>query len=361
MTTLFLNHFGVQPAAVGQAPARANLLGEHTDYNDGFVLPTPLPYVTTVSVGPGARAGMIEAHAARFGETRMRPMDSGPAGDWLDYPLGCVRVLMEAGASVPALRLTIESDVPMGAGVSSSAALEVATLRALRSWLALPLDDLALAGLGRQAESAYVGMPCGIMDQMVSALGAPGQALFLDTRTLEHRLIALPASHRLAVAHSGVTHRLTDGGYRQRRSECQQAAAALGVLSLRDVDMGDPARVEALPEPLNRRARHVLTENRRVLDGVAALERGDAAAFGRLMVESHRSQQHDYDVSVPAVDALVDAALRHGAAGARLTGGGFGGCIIALVEDVAAWWPKVAADCRSADLIFPRDPTRTPS
>lgn len=335
-----------------RAPARANMLGEHTDYNDGFVLPTPLPYFTTVTVAPGNQAGMIEAHAARFDQTLVRPLDSPRQGDWLDYPLGCVHTLRASGVDVPALRLTIESDIPMGAGISSSAALEVATLRALRRWLDLPLDDEAIALLGQRAEAEYVGMPCGIMDQMVSSLGTPGQALFLDTRSLTHRLIALPASHQLAVVHSGVTHRLTEGGYRQRRSECEQAAAALGVPSLRDIE--DLSRIDTLPEPLNRRARHVVTENRRVLDGVASLERGDAVRFGRLMVESHASQRDDYAVSVPEIDTLVDSALRHGAIGARLTGGGFGGCIIALVEDVTAWWPAVQADSPQAKLVFPR-------
>ncbi|MBP2314370.1 galactokinase [Azospirillum soli] len=338
--------------ASARAPARANLLGEHTDYNDGFVLPTPLPYFTTVTVAPGNQAGMIEAFAARFGQTLVRPLDAPRQGDWLDYPLGCVTILRAAGIEVPALRLTIESDIPMGAGISSSAALEVATLRALRRWLDLPLDDEKIALLGQRAESEYVGMPCGIMDQMVSSLGTPGQALFLDTRSLAHRLVALPSSHQLAVVHSGVTHKLTEGGYRQRRSECERAAAALGVPSLRDIN--DLSRIDGLPEPLNHRAHHVVTENRRVLDGVAALERGDVAAFGQLMVESHASQRDDYAVSVPEIDALVDSALHHGALGARLTGGGFGGCIVALIEDVEAWWPAVQTDNPRAKLVFPR-------
>ncbi len=353
MSELFPEIFGTAPAATARAPARANLLGEHTDYNDGFVLPTPLPYFTTVSGGPGP-AGHIEAHAARFDETLSRPLDAPPGGDWLDYVLGCVRAVVEDGAAVEGVRATIESDVPMGAGISSSAALEVATLRALREWLGLSLEEVQVAKLGQRAESGYVGMPCGIMDQMVSSLGTPGQALFLDTRSLEHRLLALPQSHKLAVVHSGVSHRLTDGGYRQRRSECEAAAAALKVASLRDVDVGDLPAIGALAEPLNRRARHVVTENRRVLDGVAALERGDVAAFGRLMVESHASQRDDYKVSVPEIDALVDTALRCGAAGARLTGGGFGGCIIALVEDPASWWPAVAGDHPEARLVYPR-------
>jgi len=353
MSALFTDVFGAAPAADAKAPARANLLGEHTDYNDGFVLPTPLPYFTTVAVGPGP-AGTIEAHAARFGETLSRPLDAPPGGDWLDYVLGCVRVLAQEGVAVAGLRVAIESDVPMGAGISSSAALEVATLRALRQWLGLPLDDMTVARFGQRAESSFVGMPCGIMDQMVSSLGTPGQALFLDTRSLEHRLLPLPASHHLAVVHSGVSHRLTDSGYRQRRSECEAACVALGVPSLRALEVADLPAIEALPEPLNRRARHVVTENRRVLDGVAALERGDVASFGRLMVESHASQRDDYKVSVPEIDALVETALQHGAAGARLTGGGFGGCIIALVEDLAVWWSAVAAQHPNAWRVFPR-------
>ncbi|HEY0833933.1 MAG TPA: galactokinase [Azospirillum sp.] len=353
MSDLFTTTFGTAPAATDKAPARANLLGEHTDYNNGFVLPTPLPYFTTVAVGPGA-PGEVEAHAAQFNETLTRRLDAEPNGDWLDYVLGCVRAIKPQGVPVEGLRVTIESDIPMGAGISSSAALEVATLRALRRWLELSIDDEMLARLGQRAESGYVGMPCGIMDQMVSSVGRTGAALFLDTLSLDYRHIPLPQSHQLAVVHSGVAHRLTDGGYRQRRSECEAAAAALNVGSLRALDVDDLPAIEALPEPLNLRARHVVTENRRVLDGVAALERGDVAAFGRLMVESHRSQRDDYAVSLPEIDALVKTAMTRGAVGARLTGGGFGGCIIALVPDVAAWWPAVAADHPDAWLVFPR-------
>ncbi|HYH22466.1 MAG TPA: galactokinase [Azospirillum sp.] len=353
MSALFTKTFGTDAAATEKAPARANLLGEHTDYNNGFVLPTPLPYVTTVAVGPG-KPGEIEAHAAQFNETLTRRLDAPAHGDWLDYVLGCVKVIGQQGVPVEGLRVAIESDVPMGAGISSSAALEVATLRALRRWLELSIDDEMLARLGQRAESGYVGMPCGIMDQMVSSVGRPGTALFLDTLSLDYQHVPLPRSHQFAVVHSGVAHRLTDGGYRQRRSECEAAAAALNVGSLRALDVDDLPAVEALPEPLNRRARHVITENRRVLDGVVALRADDAQTFGKLMVESHRSQRDDYAVSLPEIDALVETALKHGAIGARLTGGGFGGCIIALVPDAKAWWPAVSADHPDAWLVFPR-------
>ncbi len=358
MSGLYETVFGAPPGAVGRAPARANLLGEHTDYNDGFVLPTPLAFHTTVEAGMGddaadADAAMVTAHAAQFGATVTRRLDRPRQGDWMDYVVGCLSVLAERGSAIPPLRLAVASDVPMGAGVSSSAALEVAVLRAVRDLLDLDLDDRTLAQLGRRAENRYVGMQCGIMDQMVAALGVFGKALLLDTSDLTTRLIDLPDRHRIAIVHCGVAHKLTEGAYNTRRGECEAAADRLGVASLRDVGLDDLDRIAALAPPLDRRARHVVTENRRVLDGVAALERGDIGAFGVLMNASHDSQRDDYDVSIPEIDALVDSARRHGAVGARLTGGGFGGSIVALVEETAydAWLRAVLADRPQAQPI----------
>lgn len=346
MNTSFETAFHAAPAATASAPARANLLGEHTDYNDGFVLPMPLAFRTIVSVGPGERPDVIDAWSSRFEDRRTRAFGEPKAGDWLDYVAGCVDRLRRRGIDVPGLRVSVDGDVPMGAGISSSAALEIATLRALREMLKLSFDDVDLAKIGREAEFEYVGMPCGIMDQFVSSLGVPGNALFIDTRTLEHRLAPLPEGYRIAVVHSGVSHQLVDGGYAQRFAECRQASKLLGVEWLRDLTEADLPRIEALPEPLNRRARHQLTENARVLAAVEALTAGDAAEFGRLMTASHVSQRDDYKVSVPAVDALVESALRHGALGARLTGGGFGGSIVALVAEdgVEAWTAAIKAD-----------------
>ncbi|MDR3515550.1 MAG: galactokinase [Azospirillaceae bacterium] len=347
MTTAFEIAFGTGAAASARAPARANLLGEHTDYNEGYVLPTPLPFWTGVEVGPGLVADTVEAYSVHFQDRCQRAYGVAKQGDWLDYVAGCIAILRQRGYVVPALRVAVETNIPMGAGVSSSAALEVATLRAIRHFLDLPIDDTELALIGQAAESGYVGMPCGIMDQMVSSLGTLGQALFLDIRTRERRNVPLPAGHRIAVVHSGVSHQLVDGGYKQRVEECHAAAAALGVPWLRDVGPADLARINALPEPLNRRARHQMTENQRVLQAVTALEAHDVVRFGRLMCESHASQRDDYKVSVPAVDALVEAAMRHGALGARLTGGGFGGSIVALVADdaYARWEAAVRAEC----------------
>ncbi len=352
---IFQTVFGRSPDAVEQAPARANLLGEHTDYNDGFVLPTPLAYRTVVEAGAdeGASGGMLTMHAAQFGETVERRLGEPRRGDWTDYVLGSVAVLSEQGIAVPPMRLAIDSDVPMGAGISSSAALEVAVLRAVRALLRIDIDDVTIARLGQQAENNYVGMQCGIMDQMVSSLGTPGKALFLDTRDLTTDLVDLPADERVAIIHCGVAHKLTEGGYNTRRQECEAACAALGVGSLRAIGVDELDRLDGLPEPLNRRARHVVTENQRVLDGVAALRAGDIARFGALMNDSHRSQRDDYEVSIPEIDALAESAQRHGAIGARLTGGGFGGSIVALVPSAAHddWLAKVLADRPAARPI----------
>jgi galactokinase len=354
MHELFGAVFGAPPAAIERAPARINLLGEHTDYNDGFVLPAPLPYFTRISIGPGVEPGMLEGHSSRFGAA-VRPLRIAAQGDWLDYVAGCVEVLKQRGARIESVRVSIESDVPIGAGISSSAALQVAILRALNRWLGLDLEEEEIARLAHRAEAEYVGAPCRIMDQMASALGKPGQAMFLDARDLSRELLPLPSGCAIAVVHSGVSSELSESGYGERRADCRAAAAALGVKRLRDVGIGDLRSVEALPDPLGRRARHVVTENSRVLEAAAALKQGDLTAVGTLMVESHCSQRDDYDVSVPAVDALVEAALRHGAVGARLTGDGFGGPVVALLNGhpIWDWWRRVARDCPNSWLVYP--------
>ncbi len=352
---VFRRVFDADPDVVAEAPARANLLGEHTDYNDGFVLPTPLAYRTVVEAGAdkGAPGGTLTMHAEQFGESAERRLGEPRRGDWTDYALGSVSVLAQQGIAVPPMRLAIDSDVPMGAGISSSAALEVSVLRAVRALLQIDIDDVTIAKLGQEAENGYVGMQCGIMDQMVSSLGTPGMALFLDTRDLSTDLVPLPTEERVAIIHCGVAHKLTEGGYNTRRQECEAACKVLDVPSLRALGPDDLDRIAALPDPLNRRARHVVTENQRVLDGVAALRAGDVATFGTLMNDSHRSQRDDYEVSIPEIDALAESAQRHGAIGARLTGGGFGGSIVALVPNAAYddWLASVLADRPAAKPI----------
>jgi galactokinase len=342
-------------SATASAPARANLIGEHTDYNGGYVLPMPLDCATTVTAERSGEDRAILLESRTLNETARISGDWTRRGGWTDYAIGCLVMLRQRGVAIPALSLLIESTVPMGAGVSSSAALEVATLKAVRALLGIEIDDVALALLAQQAESEFVGVPCGIMDQMIAALGRPGEALLIDTRNLTRRPVPLPQNHVFAVLHSGIAHRLTESGYSERRRDCLDAARQLGEASLREVSPDDE-RIRRLPEPLPRRVRHVLSENARVLAMARALQAGDIERGGRLMLESHASQRDDFEVSIPEIDALVAAAMRHGAIGARLTGGGFGGSIVALLgaADLAGWTAAMLAEFPQASLISPR-------
>ncbi|MCL6554591.1 MAG: galactokinase, partial [Firmicutes bacterium] len=318
----FRQAFGLAPQARAVGPGRVNLLGEHTDYNEGYVLPMPLPYQTAVLAAPAN--DRVEAHAEEFGQTRSGRPGDGRTNTWLDYVLGCVWALRAAGFEVPGARLYIRRGVPIGGGLASSAALEVAVLRALRALYHLALDDLTLALVAHRAEVEYVGVRCGVMDQIVASVGRPGEALFLDTRSLRREPVPVPEGWRFIVADSGAPRRLADAGYNQRRAECERAARLLGVPALRDLTPADLVRAAGLPGPLDRRARHVVTENARVLAGVDALRARSMVTFGRLMNDSHRSLRDDYEVSTPELDRLVSLALAHGAHGARLTGAGFG-------------------------------------
>ncbi len=320
--------------ATADAPGRVNLIGEHTDYHEGYVLPTVIPQrtrvhllrrfdrhvcVRTAALAPGY--DMYEAGAEERGR------------GWLDYVQGVTALLARAGAVVPGLDVRIESDVPLGAGVSSSAALEVSLLRGLRTLLGLNLDDVSLALLAQRVETEFVGAPVGVMDQMASSLGAPGEALFIDTRTLAVERVPLPRTVELVVIDSGITHQHAGGAYATRRQESFDAAARLGVERLRDIDISALDRIDALPSVLARRARHVVTENARVLAAVEALRAGDIPELGRLFAASHASMRDDYQVSTPDVDELVSMGWQHPhIAAARLTGGGFGGAVVMLAE-----------------------------
>jgi galactokinase len=311
-----------------------NLIGEHTDYNGGFVLPAAIPLETRVELSP-ASGRRVRVWSAQFPNDPPITFNLGAevrTGDWADYVRGMTWSLASAG-SLEGFDARIESRVPVGSGLSSSAALEVALGRALRTAFALRLDDIALAVAARRAETDFVGAPVGIMDQMACSLATTTAALLIDTRTLAHRTVPLPPDAALIVIDSGVTHHHAGGEYRTRRNECARAAAALGDVELRDVDVADLDRVSRLPEPLNRRARHVITENARVQETVTSLASGDLNNVGRLFLESHASMRDDFEVSVPPVDALVECAARaSGVYGARLTGGGFGGAIVALAD-----------------------------
>lgn len=318
--------FGVEPETQASAPGRVNLLGEHTDYNDGFVLPTAIPQRTTVKLGFSNDAQHHFYSVELNQQVNISDNDPTPSG-FASYIFGCIQLLQQEGYSIPPLNLHVTSQVPIGSGLSSSAAMEVATLRGVRSLLNLDLDDVRIAQLGQQAEIQYAGVECGIMDQMASSLADTDHMLFLDTRTLERQVIAFPSNTEILVIDSGVPRTLAGSGYNQRRAECEEAARLLGVQALRDVS--DPQGVEILPEPLKQRARHVITENNRVLE---ALQGVSAQRFGELMNASHASLRDDYEVSVTALDTLV-AILQEtsGVFGSRLTGAGFGGASVALV------------------------------
>lgn len=323
----FQQVFGTEPEVEASAPGRVNLLGEHTDYNDGFVLPTAIPQKTTVQLG-FSKDEQHHFYSAELDEKVDVLESTHTPSSFASYVFGCIRLLEQEGNTIPPVNVYVTSSVPIGSGLSSSAALEVATLRGLRSLLSLTLDDVQIAQLAQQAEIHYAGVQCGIMDQMASSLADTDSMLFLDTRTLERQVLPFPKGAEVVVIDSGVPRTLAASGYNQRRADCEEAARLLGVKALRDIT--DPQAVESLPEPLRKRSRHVVTEDNRVLEAVEGVS---AKRFGELMNASHASQRDDYEVSVPEVDTLV-AILQEtpGVFGARLTGGGFGGACVALVE-----------------------------
>jgi galactokinase len=297
------------------APGRVNLIGEHTDYNEGFVLPVALPLRVTVDL------------RIRDDREIRATTDAAALRGWEAHVIGPARVLgLDRGYDVH-----VASDIPIGAGLGSSGALGVAVLRALRGALDLNIDDVTLAQLAQRAENEFVGARSGIMDQLVASVGREGEALLIDCRSLAHERILLPGELELVVVDSGIRHEHAAGAYNERRAECEEAAVLLGVTALRDVT--DVAATNDLPDPLRRRARHVVSEDARVLEALAALADRDLARLGALLDASHRSLRDDYEVSTPEVDLLVDLVReQEGVYGARITGGGFGGSIVALAD-----------------------------
>ena len=331
--------FGAEPELVASAPGRVNLIGEHTDYNSGFVLPCVIGRRVAVAVGRG-EGGL---YSADFDEAHpLAEKDSS----WAGYPRGVAWAMDEAGHEIGAFRAAFAGNVPLGSGLSSSAAVEAATALALDELYGFGLGREDLAVLCQRAENEYVGVNSGIMDQYASLLCEAGAALLVDCRSLEAESVPLDlegAGLALAVCDTRVERGLADTGYNDRRNACERAARTLGVEELRDATEDHLKRLSG--EELLR-ARHVVSENARVLGAVEALRAGDFALFGRLMYASHASLRDDYEVSTPELDAFVELAERTGAAGARLTGAGFGGCAIALVP--AGETGALAEECRRA-------------
>ncbi|MUG95819.1 galactokinase [Scytonema sp. UIC 10036] len=322
----FQKIFGQPPETEATAPGRVNLLGEHTDYNDGFVLPTAISQCTKVQLGFSIDTQHHFYSEDLDEQVNILNINHTPSG-FASYIYGCIQLLEKEGYAIPKLNVYVKSTVPMGSGLSSSAALEVSSLRAIRQLLNLPINDVEIAKIAQQAEIHYAGVQCGIMDQMASSLADTEHMLFLDTRTLERRVIPFPSGAKIVAIDSGVPRSLASSGYNQRRAECEEAARLLGVKALRDIT--DPDLTKDLPELLQRRARHVITENNRVLE---ALQGVSSHRFGELMNASHASLRDDYEVSVPALDTLVGILQKtEGVFGARLTGAGFGGACVALV------------------------------
>ncbi len=330
----FASHFGRSPEHHATAPGRVNLIGEHTDYNGGFCMPSVLALETQVWLASRPDQTVRLASQAEGGAVvEYRVGEEKPARTWVDYVAGVTWTLRRGGCRRGGFDMLVTSDVPVGKGLSSSAALEVSVLRGLRTLFSLTLSDFEIAMLAHAAETQFVGAPVGVMDQMVCSLGKPGFAFFLDASTREFTHVPMPDATSIRVLDSGIAHHHASGAYRTRRRECEEAARALHVSRLRDLTAADLPRVAALPEPLNRRARHVVTEDARVLESVDALRSGDLTRFGALIKASHASLRDDFQVSLPEIDALVETANDDpDVLGARLTGGGFGGAILMLCK-----------------------------
>ncbi|MEU6139240.1 galactokinase [Streptomyces sp. NPDC047081] len=337
----FVELYGTEPEGVWSAPGRVNLIGEHTDYNDGFVMPFALPH-TAVAAVSRREDGVLRLHSADVegGVVELRLDDLAPESDrnWTAYPAGVVWALREAGHAVTGADVHLASTVPSGAGLSSSAALEVVIALALNDLYELGLQRWQLARLCQRAENVYVGAPTGIMDQTASACCEEGHALFLDTRDLSQKQIPFDLAAegmRLLVVDTQVKHAHSDGEYGKRRAGCERGAALLGVDALRDVPydgLDDALAQLGDDEEAVRLVRHVVTEDERVERVVALLESGETRAIGPVLVAGHASLRDDFRISCPELDLVVDTALASGALGARMTGGGFGGSAIVLAE-----------------------------
>ncbi len=329
---LFKEHYGQAPSMIAQAPGRVNLIGEHTDYNDGFVLPMALPMRTVVAFTPrnGQQVRMISKGypAVSFDLSH----DPRSLNGWVRYVAGVAHFFQEQGLEVPGFDAAITTEVPGGAGLSSSASLEVAVGMAMNVMAGSTLDGAAIARIGQRVENDIIGVSSGIMDQLISAIAVEGSALLIDCRSLEASAYPIPAGKSVVVFDTNTRRELETSAYGDRQRTCSRAAAELGVEKLRDATLTQVNEAQLTPLE-RRRARHVVSENERTERAAKALHEGDAVAFGELMNESHRSLRDDFEVSSVALDTMVGLAQGEpGCLGARMTGGGFGGCAVALVD-----------------------------
>ncbi len=334
---LFREKFKQAPTHFFQAPGRVNLIGEHTDYNDGFVLPCAINYQTVIAAAARSDKRIVVTSANFEGQMSefdlTAPIEHDAAAPWSDYVRGVAWTLQQRGYELQGANLALMGNVPQGAGLSSSASLEVAVGTTLSYLSGLPLDGKTVALVGQQAENQFVGVNCGIMDQFISALGRPNHALLIDCRSLDYRAVPLPAHMAVIIVNSNVKRGLVDSEYNTRRQQCEAAAAYFEVKALRDVSLEMfNERAHGLDPLIAKRAKHIITENDRTEAATVALRTGDMQQMGQLMSESHVSMRDDFAITVPQIDALVEimAQVIGTAGGARMTGGGFGGCTVAL-------------------------------
>jgi len=335
--------YGSEPreVAVSSAPGRVNLIGEHTDYNDGYVLPVPLRSRIFAAGRPNG-TGIIRLRAADYGESTSQDLEEirfDAEHLWANYPLGVAQTMLKKGFSLAGVDLVIKGDVPLGAGLSSSAAVEMATARLFMDLFDLKIDPIELAHIGKETENNFVGVQSGIMDQFVASLGRAGESLLIDCRTNEYEHIPLPREHSVVVVNTMVKRELASSAYNERRRQCEEGVRMMkeerpGIEALRDVSLSELREHRGkMLETIFRRCRHVVTENDRVLESVEALRGGDVERMGALMYASHESLKHDYEVTSPELDILVDVSRGiEGVEGARMTGAGFGGCTVNLVQ-----------------------------
>ena len=336
----FAQVFGAKPEFLARAPGRVNLIGEHTDYNDGWVMPIAIDYDICILLRKRADQ-VIKLYSEnyqdqdQFNLSDIRHAENEKS--WSNYVRGVTDVLQKSGFKLTGMDALISGNIPQGAGLSSSAAMEMATITAFKTLAGLDIDPAKSALLCQRAENEFVGMRCGIMDQFISSLGNENHALLIDCRSLDYQLVPLPQGVSMVVVNSMVPHKLVNSAYNERREQCEAGAKALGVKALRDVSVEMfSAREKELPELTARRCRHVVTEDQRVLDSVEALKKGDLQKFGLLMNASHQSMRDWFEITVPEIDILVEIQQQQaGCFGARMTGGGFGGCTVALVRDEA--------------------------
>ena len=332
ITHYFEEKFETPSEISGFTPGRVNLIGEHTDYNGGFVLPSAIPLGLDIALSRRSD-NIINLYSASFDDAAMSNLESPAKDHWSDYGVGAIQMAVELGFINGGADIAVQTNLPFGAGLSSSAAITVGILKLCRDLSGSKMSDTEIAVNARRIENEYIGMPCGIMDQMAVAISRPGQALKLNTDTLEFDLVSLPSRHHMAVIHSGHYRRLSEGRYKIRKEECDVVKSIWGRDDICLASFDDLSSLTEQPSEILRRARHCITEHRRTLDAAEALQNGEMERFGRLMIESHLSMRDDFEITLPEMDEMAEDLVNMGALGARMTGGGFGGCIVACIAN----------------------------